>query len=223
MDLDGRELDIRLAIVGGEMGYPHQRELATSVFGCAVAEMYGSHELSIIATECPAGSLHIAEESVFVELLDSDGNPVGPGERGEVVVTLLHNTEMPLLRYRLGDTAAWAAGECPCGRTLAPLEVEIGRLEEMVRAPDGTLVHPRFLRSIYERCFGGSIRAFHTVQEGPARFRVMLELDHELGPGAEERLEREISSYLGSRVSVSIEEEPVAAPVGKLRTFTRAV
>jgi phenylacetate-CoA ligase len=129
---------------------------------------------------------------------------------------------MPLLRYRLGDVAAWVDGDCACGRTLARLDVRIGRLEEMVRAPDGALVHPRFLRSIYERCLGPSVRAFHTVQDGPASFTVQLDLDGELDPGAERRLEREISRYLGAPVSVRVEGVPPAPAEGKLRTFTRA-
>jgi phenylacetate-CoA ligase len=128
---------------------------------------------------------------------------------------------MPLLRYRLGDVASWARGPCDCGRSLARLELEIGRSEEMVRAPDGSLVHPRFLRSIYERCFALELKAFHTVQEGSSRFCVQLDLDGEIDTGAEEQLEHEIAGYLGGPVSVRIERLVPSLPVGKLRTFTR--
>jgi phenylacetate-coenzyme A ligase PaaK-like adenylate-forming protein len=220
---EGAELGVKLAIVGGEMTYPDQREAVRNAFGCPVAEMYGSHELSIIATECPDGSLHVAEEAVLLELLDADGDPVEDGERGEVVVTLLHNSEMPLLRYRLGDVAAMVPGPCACGCTLARLDVEIGRLEENVRAPDGALVHPRFLRSIYERCVGPGLRAFHTTQEAPDLFRIELELSDEPEPGLERRLEREIARYLGAPVTVHLELGPLPSPAGKLRTFTRSL
>lgn len=222
-DRDARELGLRLAIAGGEMTYPHQREAARRAFGCPVAELYGSHELSIIATECRAGSLHVAEEAVLVELLGPEGDPVTAGERGEVVVTLLHNSEMPLLRYRLGDVAAWVPEPCSCGVTLARLDVEIGRLEEMVRSPTGALVHPRFLRSVYERCFGSSLRAFHTVQEGAVAFCVQLDLGATVPPGAERLLEGEIASYLGAPVMVRLEVGPLPAPGRKLRTFTSAL
>jgi phenylacetate-CoA ligase len=219
--LDGTELGVALGIVGGEMTYPAQRDVVRETLGCPVAEMYGSHELSLIALECEEGSLHVSEECVLVELLDEDGRRVPPGERGEVVVTLLHNTEMPLLRYRLGDMASWASGPCRCGRTLARLDLEIGRLEEMVRAPDGRMLHPRFLRSIYERSFGLELRAFHTVQEGALRFCVQLDLDAEIDPGVEERLEHEIARYLDGPVSVRIERLVPSLRAGKLRTFTR--
>jgi phenylacetate-CoA ligase len=76
--LDGRELGVALAIVGGEMTYPVQRHAVRDTFGCRVAEMYGSHELSLIGLECERGSLHVAEECVLVELIDEDGRRVRP-------------------------------------------------------------------------------------------------------------------------------------------------
>jgi phenylacetate-CoA ligase len=204
------------------MTYPEQRAAGGGVFGCAVAEMYGSHECSLIATECPAGSLHVAEECVLVEVVDEDGRALAPGEPGEVLVTLLHNDEMPLLRYRLGDGASLPSQACGCGRTLGCLDVRVGRLEEMVRAPDGSLVHPRFLRSVYERCFGATLRAFHTVQEGRAAFLVQLDLGGEPAPpGAAERLEHEIAAYLRAPVTVRLEVGGAPAAAG-LRTFTHA-
>jgi phenylacetate-CoA ligase len=208
---DPRELGLRLAILGGEMTYPEQRRAGVEAFGCAVAEMYGSHELSLIATECAAGSLHVIEEAVYVEI-----------EEGQVLVTLLHNSEMPILRYRLGDSAAFEPGPCACGCTLARLRVQIGRLEEMVRAPDGTLLHPRFLRSIYERAFGDALRAFHTTQTGPLRFRIQLELAGDPPAEAETRLAAEIAAYLGEPVDVELVAEAARPPEGKLRTFTYA-
>jgi phenylacetate-CoA ligase len=208
---DPRELGLRLAIAGGEMTYPEQRSAAERVFGCRVAEMYGSHELSLIATECPAGSLHVIEEAILVEILD-----------GEVVGTLLHNRELPILRYRLGDSASFEDGLCACGSTLARLRVAVGRLEEMVRAPDGTLLHPRFLRSIYERLFGPSLLAFHTTQDAAGAFTVRLELDGPLPADAEARLAGEIGAYLGTAPAVRIAYGAAAPPAGKLRTFTYA-
>lgn len=221
--LDGRELGIRLAIAGGELTYPEQRAAAAEAFGCAVAELYGSHELSLIGAECPSGALHVAAEAVLVELLGPDGRALPAGQRGEVVVTLLHNPELPLLRYRLGDTAEWIEGECPCGRTLPALSVAVGRYEQMVLAPGGRLVHPRFIRSLIEQLAGHGLRSFHTLQDGPASFRVQLDADA-LAPGLQDALEAGFRSYLHAPVSVAIERREAAqAPGGKLRTFSRLI
>ena len=50
----------------------------------------------------------IIQPSEFI--LDGDGNPVKPGETGEIVVTDLDNYGMPLIRYRIGDRGKWSAG-----------------------------------------------------------------------------------------------------------------
>ena len=221
---DARELGARLAIVGGEMTYGEQRRAIERVFGCAVAGMYGSHEIAMIAGECPAGSLHVNEELVWLEVLRGDGSPAAPGERGEVVVTSLHNRTLPLLRYRLGDSAAMAPSPCACGRTLARLDLHLGRVEEMVRRRDGRLVHPRFLRTIYEELFGDALLAFHTVQDSVGAFTVHLRLGERVDGGVVARIAREISAYLGEPVTAGVEldgdPETLRQRAGKLSTFT---
>lgn len=39
----------------------------------------------------------------FIEIVDKDGHWVAEGEEGELVVTRLHATEVPVLRFKLGD------------------------------------------------------------------------------------------------------------------------
>jgi phenylacetate-CoA ligase len=221
-DSDPGELGLRLLIAGGEMTELEHRRVPAAVFGCPVAELYGSHELGIIAAECPDGSLHVAEEAVVVELLGPDGREVPAGEHGEVVASLLHNTEMPILRYRLGDVAAREPGPCPCGRTGTRLQIGVGRREEMVAAPSGRMLHPRFLRTVYERRFGAALRAFHTTQVGPSAFTVRIDLDGPAPADAAETLAGELASYLGAPVEVEVEVGPVAEPGDRLRTFSRA-
>ena len=58
-------------------------------------------KLGTIAHECEYGSLHINDENMIVEILNN-GLPCKDGEQGEIVVTELNNTAMPLIRYQLG-------------------------------------------------------------------------------------------------------------------------
>lgn len=64
------------------------------------------------ATQAEAIGLQLTEESPFlasvpglhlIEIVDKDGRWVAEGEEGELVVTRLHATEAPVLRFRLGD------------------------------------------------------------------------------------------------------------------------
>jgi len=117
-----------------------QRRLIENVFACPVTNRYGCEEVSLIACECPAHrGLHVNTESVLVEILDGD-RPAMPGQPGRVVITDLSNYAMPLLRYEVGDVAAWAAEPCPCGRSSAVLSAIEGREADYVVTPGGQFI-----------------------------------------------------------------------------------
>ena len=63
------------------------------------------------------------------------------GEIGDVLVTDLENFGMPLIRYAIGDRAAFAAaGACDCGRGLPRLATVEGRSMDVIRFPNGSAV-----------------------------------------------------------------------------------
>jgi phenylacetate-CoA ligase len=224
---DPRDLGVQLAIVGGEMSYAEDRRIIERTFGCPTADMYGSMEAQMIACECPEGSLHVNEEVVLVEILQPDGAPAEPGERGDVAVTLLHNTEFPIIRYLVGDSAVLLEGSCRCGRTLERLDIDIARLEDLIVCRDGRRLHPRVIRSTYERLLGGRLRSFHTVQEGIGRFASRVSIEGELPPELGPAIEDELSACMGEDVTVAIAADDDKGVErlrsGKLRTFTNRV
>ena len=83
-------------------------------------------------------------EGLYLEIETPHG-PAAPGEMGAILVTDLLNRAMPLIRYRIGDLAAWAAGPCPCGRGLPRLERVAGRVTDFLVGCDGRLVSGVFL------------------------------------------------------------------------------
>lgn len=81
---------------------------------------FGAAGYGIIAQQCEkGGDYHLMAESFLVEVL-RDGQPVAPGETGEVVITDLDGYDVPLVRLRLGVMAVAVDPEavCPCGRGL---------------------------------------------------------------------------------------------------------
>jgi phenylacetate-CoA ligase len=212
-------------VIGGELGELGARERIAAGFACRVVETYGSHEAPMLAAECEAGSLHLCPQMAYVEVVDEDGRPVAEGEPGELLVSLLHNTEMPLLRYRLGDVGAVELGGCGCGRDLPRLSVSVARREETVALRGGRWLHPRFLRTIYEAELGDALRAFHTRQEALDSFTVFLDLEGPPPPGLEERIASSVGTATGCRAIVSVRLDPGAARApaasGKRRTFSR--
>ena len=100
-------------------------------------DKYASREVGIMAVSCPDSPyMHIQAENTFVELLRDDGTPADDGETGSVIVTNLHNTAMPIIRYKIGDMAV-AGPPCPCGRGLPTLRRILGKERDMLTQPDG--------------------------------------------------------------------------------------
>jgi phenylacetate-coenzyme A ligase PaaK-like adenylate-forming protein len=132
-------------VTSAEILEDDDRRLLEEVFGCPVFNRYGCREVSVVASECPAHSgLHVMAEGLYLEI-ETPSGPAAPGEMGAVLVTDLLNGAMPLIRYRIGDMAAWADGPCPCGRGLPRLERVAGRVTDFLVGADGRLVSGVFL------------------------------------------------------------------------------
>jgi phenylacetate-CoA ligase len=104
----------RFARVGGEQLYPFQRAEIEGLLAKRVVDSYGCTEVGPVAGECPAGSLHVFAEHVHLEILDGEA-PVGMGELGDIALTSLDNTAMPLVRCRIGDRGRLSPDRCSCG------------------------------------------------------------------------------------------------------------
>ncbi|MBC7481987.1 MAG: phenylacetate--CoA ligase family protein [Rhizobacter sp.] len=198
------DLGIRVAFVTSERLYDEQRATIGEVFGCPVANGYGSRDAGFIAHECPSGGMHLTAEDLIVEIVDDAGRVVGPGEAGEIVVTHLATRDYPFIRYRTGDRAVMDDRRCACGRTLPMLREIQGRATDFVRAQDGTEMHG--LALIYTLRDIAGIAAFKIVQESIDFTRVMVVP----GPGcdidtARARIEREFKARLGAAVRIEVE------------------
>jgi len=119
------------------------RQLCQSVFGAGVADGYGAQEIGHIAAQCrDCGEYHVSAEGCVVEVLRPDGSAAAPGECGRVVVTPLFNFAMPFIRFELGDVAEVGSAEPSCGRGLPTLRRILGRVRNMFRFSDGSVIWP---------------------------------------------------------------------------------
>lgn len=126
---------------GGETLLDFQRKEIESAFGCRVFNFYGSAEGAPVISECAAGRLHLNPESGIVEFIKPSGAQAGPGELAEMVVTSFRQRSMPLIRYRIGDTAVLAERQtCPCGREMPIIERIEGRESDTLRSAERGLI-----------------------------------------------------------------------------------
>lgn len=139
----GRRLpDLRRVKSIGETLSPGVRGEIETALGVPVVDIYSSHEVGIIAVQCPESDLyHTMSENLIVEILDADGLPAAEGATGRVVITDLHNYATPILRYEIGDYAE-RGGPCRCGRGLPTIRRILGRERNFVLMPDGTRRYP---------------------------------------------------------------------------------
>jgi phenylacetate-CoA ligase len=129
---------LRAAIVSGDTLLPGMRSSIERFFQCRVFDHYAQSEAVCVAMQCPHGRMHILPAAGIIEILREDGTPCAPGELGEIVATALLNDAMPLIRYRLGDCAAWALEQtCPCGNVHPIIDNLEGRVDDYLVTIDG--------------------------------------------------------------------------------------
>jgi len=131
-------LCLKAIITIAEPLYDHQREAIESVFTCPVRETYGATELTCGAAECDCRRLHLWPELGVCEVARS-GDELARQGRGELVTTSLLDADMPLIRYRIGDTVTLKADSLPClcGRRLPKKKSVEGRNDDILYTREG--------------------------------------------------------------------------------------
>lgn len=156
-----RPPQLQAIFTNAETTLPSRRRLIEKAFGSEVYDVYGSREFSTIASECERHSgYHIQSENVLLEFI-KDGENVGPGERGAILVTDLNNYAMPFIRYEIGDVGKISEDTCPCGRCLPLFESLEGRNYEFFVTGDGSILYLRDLDTVFE---GLPVKMFQIVQ-----------------------------------------------------------
>lgn len=115
---------------------------------------YASTEMQSSFTECSEHrGGHLPPDLIIVEMLDEQDRPVRDGEPGEVTITTLGITGMPLLRFKTGDICYRHSGPCACGRHTPRLSPLLGRRGQMIKYK-GTTLYPPALFDILDNVPG---------------------------------------------------------------------
>lgn len=220
----GLSLGIRLkAVVStAESLHAHQRQTIQSAFEAPVINEYGARDGGMIAYQCPSGQMHIFSENCYLEVVDPlTGIPLYPGETGALLVTDLHNSVMPRLRYQLGDMIALSPQSCDCGINFPVLEKIDGREDDMFISTYGKIVHGHYFNHIIRGM--DSFRTFQIVQHEPSRLSLKLVKDPDSYlPADESRLLAGIQAALGEvNVQVAYVDHIPPSASGKVRYAIR--
>jgi phenylacetate-coenzyme A ligase PaaK-like adenylate-forming protein len=83
-----------------------------------------------VSAECieARNGSHIQEDHFLPEIVDPEtGEPLAPGQEGELVLTPATKEALPLIRYRTGDISSLEVTPCVCGRTTVRMSRIKGR------------------------------------------------------------------------------------------------
>ncbi|MES2757939.1 MAG: AMP-binding protein [Pseudomonadota bacterium] len=121
-----------------------------------VFQTYASADIGSIAYETASdGAINpgmVVDEDVIVEIVrPGTGEPVAPGDTGEIVVTLF-NHDYPLIRFATGDMSALLvdAPASGCGRTNVRIKGWMGRADQTTKVR-AMFVHPAQVANITRR------------------------------------------------------------------------
>ncbi|HEU4350493.1 MAG TPA: AMP-binding protein [Burkholderiales bacterium] len=145
---------LKKAHVGAEY-LPPQLRKSLGERGIRVSQTYASADLGLIAYESvmPDGEINagmILDERLILEIVrPGTGDPVPPGEVGEVVITTF-NKDYPLIRFGTGDLSAVLPDTSPCGRTNVRIKGWMGRADQSTKVR-AMFVTPRQVNDIVRR------------------------------------------------------------------------
>jgi phenylacetate-CoA ligase len=215
---DVRELKTKFlrTYLGPDVDGSLRRELEER-WGCPAYDAYGANEISAAAFECTAqDGLHFMEDAIYMEVLDVDtGQPVAPGQRGNLVCTAFFRTLPPIIRYNLRDLGRIVSAErCACGSHFRRMDHFLGRSDAMVKLR-GVNIYPMACLPVVRsdpRTTGEWLCVVERVEAAGVprdEMEVRIEVRREAASheGLRETLEQRLKDDLGLAVRVALVEE----------------
>jgi phenylacetate-CoA ligase len=154
----GAGLAPRLVLTSAQRFGDAHREALVRVVQAPVIDYYATSETGPIAWRClvQPSRLHVLSPDVFVESAD-----------GDLVVTRLRPSALPLIRYRTGDAGLVEEGPCACGATGFSIRGFEGRRACWFVTEGGRRVDAWSLAWVLKYM---DLKDFQLAQVGPAAF-----------------------------------------------------
>lgn len=223
---DPKSLGIKIAALGAEPYTEEMRLKLQDLYGFKAMNSYGLSEMNGpgVAFECEhQDGMHIWEDSYLVEVINPDTlQPAAEGEVGELVLTTLRRTAMPLIRYRTRDLTRLITDECPCGCKHSRLARFVGRSDDMLIIR-GVNVFPSQIEEVLMRhkWLGGNYVIELTKSAALDQMNIKVELSKDGFDGTVETLrklrgdlQRQLKEQIGFTAAVEV-VEPGSLPTSE--------
>jgi phenylacetate-CoA ligase len=194
---------VQVAWCGGEMLTPAQSDLFRAAFGVPILNLYGGREMSVMAFERrPGAGLEIPRPWVFLEVVDEQGRPTGPGESGRILATSTICGGTPFLRYEIGDRGSWQPGGADASgiRRLGSLD---GRTAGLLRLPGGRTLQGIFWNHLFKEY--PEVRQFQVRRDRPDHLTILLTGAGLFAPDRGSALREVLTAALGPGMRFDLE------------------
>ena len=186
---------LKVCMATSEMLFEADKLLLETQFGIPIVNEYGASELDLIAFQNAEGEWQVNAETLFVEILDDDDQPVPNGKEGRIVITSLFNKAHPFIRYDIGDMGILDEKSMLKKPILKQL---IGRTNDVAVLPSGKkspgLTFYYVTKSIIED--DGNVKEFIIKQVKIDAFEVEYVSENKLSDDHIHKIEEAITLYL---------------------------
>jgi phenylacetate-CoA ligase len=176
--------------------------------------------LDLIAFQNPKGEWQVNSETLFVEILDENNQPVPNGVEGKIVITSLYNKAHPFIRYEIGDVGVLDEKSTSKKPVLKKL---IGRTSDVALLPSGKkspgLTFYYVTKSIIED--DGNVKEFIVRQTKLDTFEIDYVSEIALNSNQIVEIEKAIAKYLEPGLCFTYKRKEVLERTkrGKLKQF----
>ena len=211
---------LKYCVVTSEMLYDSDKKLLQEILNVPIINEYGTSEIELIAFTNSKDEFIINSETLFVEILDEENNPVPHGDLGKIVVTSLYNKAHPLIRYEAGDLGVLSSKS-----TLkTPILQELtGRSNDIAYLPSGKTVPGHTLYYVTKNVIedDGNVKEFVVEQIALETFKIIYVSDTELQKEQIDVIHKAMSKYLEENLTIQLERVEVLdrSNRGKLKQF----
>ena len=211
---------LKVCMVTSEMLFEEDKILLEKHLGIPVVNEYGASELDLIAFQNPNDEWQVNAETLFIEVLDENNQPLPHGEEGKIVITSLYNKAHPFIRYEIGDVGILDEQSTLKKPILKKL---IGRTSDIAFLPSGKkspgLTFYYVTKSIIED--DGNVKEFIVRQKTLDSFEIDYVSSEELTSQQIKEIEKAITKYLepGLHFTYNRKEVLERTKRGKLKQF----
>jgi len=215
---------LKICITTSEMLFETDRALLETQLGIPIVNEYGAAELGVVAFENSNSMWELNCKTLFVEIVDDEGNPLGYDKEGHIVITSLYNKAHPFIRYKIGDKGSITKDE-HSGKPV--LKALTGRTNEFAYLQSGKVVPSLAFYYVTKTAVEkeGDLKELVVEQKDKNTFKISYVATEELNSIQKKKIQTAIETYLepGLQINFIKTDRIDRTKSGKLKQFVSEV